>query len=127
MLRGLNAFMALLFLVSMAVQVNDSDGMLWALVYACGLIVCVMASLGRYTVLTVIGSFAYLSGFLYLAPALFELESSTNLFTDIRMDNRGVEEAREAGGLLLGGVWLAVLSVVWYRNRRQRQQVPQLP
>lgn len=117
MLRGLNIFMAILFLLSVVVQVNDPDALLWILIYSYGLVVTVMAASGRYTYFAVIGAVSYLAGCLYLSPAFLTLESPAKLVTDIKMDYEGVEEAREAGGLLIGACWMAVLSVVWYRRR----------
>ena len=117
MFRALNIFMAVLFALSIVVQLNDPDPLRWILVYAFGLLVTLMAVFGRHTVLSAVCLVIYLGGALYFARGFAALDSPINLFTDIKMDYEGVEEARESGGLLIGAAWMLVLSVVWYRGR----------
>ena len=113
MLRWLNIMMTAVFALCVAVQFNDPDALLWILIY-----VTAMAATDRYTIFSVIGFAGFFAGFLYLSPGFLEISDPMDLVTDIRMDSRGVEVAREAGGLLISSLWLLVLSVVWFRRRR---------
>ena len=117
MLRWLNGMMTVLFVLCVAVQYNDPDALLWTLIYAYAVIVTGMAAANRYTIFVVIGFVGFFLGFLYLSPGFLEVSDPADLVTDIRMDEKGVEVAREAGGLLIASLWLLVLSVVWYRRR----------
>jgi len=116
-LRWLNGMMTVLFVLCVAVQYNDPDALLWILIYTYAVVVTAMAVANRYTIFVVIGFVGFFLGFLYLSPGFLEVSDPADLVTDIRMDEKGVEVAREAGGLLIVSLWLLVLSVVWYRRR----------
>lgn len=118
MLRWLNVVMTVVFVLCVAVQYNDSDALLWILIYAYAVVVTAMAAADRYTIFSAIGSVGFFLGFAYLSPGFLEVDNPMDLFTDIRMDAKGVEVAREAGGLLITSVWLLVLSIVWFRRRK---------
>jgi len=114
----MNIVMTLVFVLCVVVQLNDPDALLWILIYAYAVVVTGMAIADRYTVLTVIGCVGFLAGFAYLSPGFLAVENPMDLVTDIQMDEKGVEVAREAGGLLITSAWLFVLSVVWFRRRK---------
>jgi hypothetical protein len=109
--------MLILLLSCVAVQYNDPDPVRWMLIYGYGALVTGMAIAKRYTVLAPIGAILYLAGFIYWIPGATVADPS-HIFTDLQMHEKGVEEVREAVGLLLCAVWMTVLSVVWLRNRR---------
>lgn len=125
MLRWLNVMITVVFTLCVAVQYNDPDALLWIVIYAYAVVVTAMAATNRYTIFSAIGFIGFFLGFAYLSPGFLEVDDPTDLFTDIRMDSKGVEVAREAGGLLISSLWLLVLSVVWFR-RRGHQASPEV-
>ncbi len=116
MLRVVSIIMFVLLLLCVIVQFNDPDGLVWMLIYGYGTVVTAFAVAKRYTVFAVVGVVGYLAGFFYWLPGIV-VENPTHLLTDLQMGERGVEEAREAIGLLIAAAWMLVLSIVWYRNR----------
>jgi hypothetical protein len=95
-----------LFVLCIAVQYNDPDPLVWIALYFVPLALSVRALQGRAdlwpNLLLAIG---YLAAALLWAPAL-----RSGYFDD--------EEAREAGGLVLSGAWMAVLAFqAWRRGR----------
>lgn len=116
-MRIVSSIMLILLLSCVAVQYNDPDPVRWMLIYGYGALVTGMAIAKRYTVLAPIGAILYLAGFIYWIPGATVADPS-HIFTDLQMHEKGVEEVREAVGLLLCAVWMTVLSVVWLRNRR---------
>jgi hypothetical protein len=119
-LRILNAIMILLFALSIAVQVNDPDPLLWMLIYGYALLVTAMALFNRYTVLAPIGMIAYLIGWAIEMPTWNPAEIA-HLLTQPKMTTNNVEIAREALGLLICAAWLLVLTIVWWRRRKTPQ------
>lgn len=120
MLRWLNIMMTVVFALCIAVQYNDPDALLWILIYGYAAVVTAMAVADRYTFFAVIGFVGFFAGFAYLSPGLLDIDDPTELVSDIRMDSPVVEVAREAAGLLISSLWLLVLSVVWFRRRRNQ-------
>ena len=118
MLRWLNVMITVVFALCVAVQYNDPDAVVWMLIYAYAVVVTAMAAADRYTFFALLGFAGSFAGFVYLSPGFLEISDPMDLITDIRMDSEGVEEAREAGGLLISSLWLLVLSIVWYRRRK---------
>ena len=125
MLRWMNIVMTLVFVLCVVVQLNDPDALLWILIYAYAVVVTGMAIANRYTIFSVIGCVAFLAGFAYLSPGFGAVDNPMDLMTDIRMDEKCVEVAREAGGLAITSAWLFVLSVVWFRRRNS--ETPEAP
>lgn len=113
--RIANGVMLAVFLLSCAVQYNDPDPVLWILFYGYAALVTLLAITGRYTVLAPIGLIGYLVGFAYYLPG-WELDTIF-LLREPKMSNERVELAREAFGLLICAVWMAVLSWKWWRTR----------
>lgn len=119
MLRAASVIMLILILLSIAVQYNDPDGWIWMLIYAMGLLPTVGAIARTWTGLSVIAAIGYFAGFFYMLPGS-TVENPTHLFTDLQMGEAGVEEAREAFGLLLCAIWMSVLGAIWWRNRNRK-------
>ncbi len=118
MLRGACIVMLVLVLLSVAVQFNDPDGWQWMLIYGVAIIPTVAALVRTWTGFSVVAAIGYYVGFFYLLPRESVQDIST-LFTDLQMHEAGVEEAREAFGLLICAVWMTVLSAIWWRNRNR--------
>jgi hypothetical protein len=108
MLRIVSAIMAVLFAISVYVQLDDPDWYLWLLIYGFALAVTLMAVFARYSLLAVPGVVGYLGGFFYRMPSTFD-----GWYTN--------ELAREALGLLFCGVWMIVLSVKVFRDLQDRE------
>jgi uncharacterized membrane protein len=119
MFRGICIVMLIVILLSIAVQYNDADGWIWMLIYAVGIVPTVAAIARTWTGLSVIVAIGYYAGFFYLLPSE-SVESPSSLITDLQMHEAGVEETREAIGLLICAVWMTVLGVIWWRNRNRK-------
>ncbi len=115
-LRVVSIIMFFLLLLCVAVQYNDPDGPVWMAIYGYGAVITAMAIGRRYTVFALVGFIGYLAGFIYWVPGVV-VDNPSDILTDLQMGHQGVEEAREAFGLLLTGVWMLVLAIVWYRHR----------
>ena len=118
MLRVISIVMLILILLSIVVQINDPDGWQWMFIYGVALVPTAAAIARTWTGLSVIAAIGYYAGFVYVMPRESIANIST-LLTDLQMHEAGVEEAREAGGLLLCAVWMTVLGAVWWRNRNR--------
>lgn len=119
MLRVVSGIMLVLILLSIAVQINDPDGWIWMLIYAAAVVPTVAAIARTWTGLSVIAAIGYYAGFFYLLPRE-SIANPTALLTDLQMHEAGVEEAREAFGLLICAVWMTVLGAIWWRNRNRK-------
>ena len=103
----------LLFLWSALLQYNDSDPILWIVVYG----VAALVTLGflfdkiKFIVPLIASIFGFL-GFLYHFPIKFEG------FTIGQGDIKNIEEGREAFGLLIIAIVMLVISIrIRVRNR----------
>ncbi len=119
MMRGVSIVMLILLVLSIAVQYNDPDGWEWMLIYLVAVVPTVAAIARTWTGFSVIAAIGYYAGFFYQVPRE-SLASVSALFTDLQMHEAGVEEAREAFGLLICAVWMTVLGIVWWRNRNRK-------
>lgn len=119
-----NSIFAILFLVSAALQYNDSDPYLWIPLYLYGAWLCFMAAKGLYF------PKAYVAGIaVYLLYALYLLfvehgvtewyggHRTGELVQSMQADKPWIEETREFGGLLILAL---VLSVNLLAARRKR-------
>ena len=119
MLRAASIIMLILLLLSIAVQYNDPDPWKWMLIYAVAVVPTLAAIVRTWTGLSVFAAIGYYAGFFYLLPS-GALENPSHFFTDLQMHEAGVEEAREAFGLLFCAIWMTVLSAIWWRNRNRK-------
>jgi hypothetical protein len=104
--------MAVLFLTAAALQYNDPDPLRWMAIYGLAALSCLLALAGRLprSVPAVIG-LAALAWAATLAPGVVGRVSIGELFESYAMKSEPVEEAREMGGLLIVGAWMAVLAL----------------
>jgi Transmembrane family 220, helix len=101
-----SALMAGLFVLCIAVQYNDPDPYIWMPLYLVPLVMTVRALRGRADFWpNLLAGVAYSLSASWWAPR----------YAPGYLDN---EEAREAGGLLLSGLWMAILAVQAWRRRR---------
>jgi len=104
--RYLHLLMFLLFLLCCAVQYNDSDPLTWIALYGYAAVLTAFAVYKKYSAWPLLGVIVYLAGFLYYAPPL-------------NVSWWALEEGREAMGLLISAVWMAVLLFQWYSMKRK--------
>ncbi len=94
--------MFLLFMTCIALQYNDPDPLLWMPIYAIPALLSLLYFLHRgYLWVTLMAGVVYIIGAIYWCPPLGSVPG--NIFNN--------EEVREAGGLLLAGVWMSLLSL----------------
>ena len=113
MFRGLNWVMRALFLLSVMVQWYDPDPARWMAIYGAACAVCFMvARTGRIwwpaPVLIALVAFAWGLTSMAWGPAV---NAYSHMFDTWQMKTPSVEEAREASGLLIVGVWMLVVAV----------------
>ena len=101
-----SAAMACLFAICIALQYNDPDPFVWMGLYLVPLILTLRALRGRPDFWpNLLAGVAYVLAALRWAPR----------YAPGYLDD---EEAREAGGLLLSGLWMAFLAVQARRRSR---------
>jgi len=108
-MRVLSALMALLFLFGAAVQYNDPDPLQWVAIYIAAAVASLMAFRDRQP-----RWFAGLVGVVAEVWAAtiarqVDLASLGHMFDEFEMHSLAVEEAREATGLLIIALWMAML------------------
>jgi hypothetical protein len=110
--------MAVLFGLAVLVQFNDPDPLRWMLMYgaACG--VAVRAAFRGTAPLAVslavgVVAFSWAAVVMRDGPAL---DVYTRMFGSWEMKSLPIEEAREASGLLIVGIWTAVVASRSWRD-----------
>jgi hypothetical protein len=118
---GANVLMMLMFLLAAIAQYNDPDPIPWIVIYTLASVACALELTGRsrWIVPGMIAAAAGVWAALHAPGALAHDVRMADLFTDARMMNPGVEEARETIGLLLVAAWMAGLA--WAARRRARR------
>ena len=110
--------MLLAFILSVVVQFNDPDPVLWAAIYAAAAVACGL-ELRRRTPLALPAGIALVAVVwaATLAPRVIGKVNFMSMFAEFEMANTGVEESREMYGLLLIAIWMiAVATAVWRRR-----------
>lgn len=117
--RVLNGVMAALFAVAVVVQYNDPDPARWMALYgaACvaALIVAVRGTVPLAAPATV-GLVALVWMLYWLSISQAGLDTYARMFDAWEMSNEPIEEAREASGLLVVVVWMAVVALLTRRS-----------
>jgi len=115
----LNYLMLTAFFVSVIVQYNDPDPLLWMAIYGIAVVICLLAALGKLNwSVSAVMAFAALGGALFLAPRVIGKVAFLEIFESMQMKTIAVEYAREMGGLLIIAVWMVVLTI---HTRRQQK------
>ncbi|MCH6256564.1 transmembrane 220 family protein [Puniceicoccaceae bacterium K14] len=115
MLRVINIAALVAFLLSVFVQFNDPDPLLWIIVYSMASLSCILFSLKKPTRL--ISTVTCASSTLWIVYLFIELARSPipiewdSVFMQTSMKTISVELAREIGGLLIVAVWMLVLAL----------------
>ena len=121
MFRILNAICFAMFLLSIALQYNDPDPLPWMGLYAIPAVITWMGIFRQYTVFSAVFALLYTVAFFWWVPTA-TITNPSHLFTDLQMHEKGVEEAREAFGLLICAAWMAVLAVAWWSTRKSHSE-----
>jgi hypothetical protein len=111
-----------IFALSVAVQYNDPDPLVWILIYGAAAVACGAAALGRrWLVLpAAVGLVALVWGSTLVPSALAFLRSD-HAPTQFQMEtgNALEEEARECGGLLIAAAFGVALAFDGWQARRR--------
>lgn len=102
--RILDAVMTALFALSVAVQYNDPDPLPWMAIYGAACAISVVSAVRGVPSLVpsmVIGSAALAWGVLWIATGQSAPSDVLHMFDAWEMRSMPVEEAREAGGLMI--------------------------
>jgi len=113
-----NLIMLLLLLLSVAVQYNDPDWLLWMIIYSYASAVTWLAVGKKYSILAPVGAIGYVLYALYWMPNEM-VEHPSNLLLDMRMHEKGVEEVREDMGLWICAAWMLAIAVAWWFARKR--------
>jgi hypothetical protein len=111
--RVASALMTVLLAVAVAVQYNDPDPLQWMVIYgaACALsAVVVVRGRAPSAWAAAVGIVALVWG-LMVARGAYGRSHLSEMFQSWEMKSPGVEEAREASGLLIVAAWMAVLAI----------------
>lgn len=121
-----NGLLLAAFALAVVVQFNDPDPALWMVFYGLAAAACGLELAGRGGwLLPGLVALVGVAWAAIIAPeALVHETRLADLFTDARMMNAGVEEAREALGLLIVAAWMAALTFTGYRRVRRSKVDP---
>jgi hypothetical protein len=123
--RVVGALMTVLLAVAVAVQYNDPDPIPWMVIYGAACALSALAIVrGRAPLMpaAVVGVAALVWG-LMVAREAYGRSSLSEMFQSWEMNSPGIEEAREASGLLIVAAWMAVLAI----RAKIKRSHPSLP
>jgi hypothetical protein len=121
LLVAANAMFAAMFVVAAGLQYNDPDPAVWIALYA-GAAAATMAALhvrGGWVAAAVVAAIAAAWG-AWLWYGVAGSVEATDIYRKMSEKGGKVEEMREAGGLSIGAVWLAVSARAGWRASRHR-------
>lgn len=108
--------MFVLFVLAMAVQLNDPDPVLWIGLYGIAATLSGLAVLGRESWWATAAALCiYLAGVVYLLPSL--PDTSLDAFSSVGMSGERDELVRELWGLIICVIWMGVLLVHQWPGR----------
>jgi hypothetical protein len=116
-MKILHGFLAFMFVIFAALQLNDPDPYLWIPIYGAMVAICVLAFLGKYyqkVMMFLIVIYALFC--VYYFPGVHEWlqqEDKAQLFDNIaKMEHPFIEESREFLGLLINIAVLVFYLVI---------------
>ena len=111
MMNIANRCFTLVFILCAAVQLNDPDGVIWVVIYGAPVVLCVCHELGRVPRLAAWGlcALASMGSVFLLLSALDAGPVGLDALRWTMLDST-TERLRESGGLLLVGLWSAILA-----------------
>ena len=126
--RIVNSLMALLFAVAVAVQYNDPDPVRWMALYGAACLVSLTAAVRERAPMLVaagVGIVALAWGAYWAVTSGTALTLYEHMFDSWEMKDTHIEEAREASGLFIVAIWMAVVAarsrseVLWRSSARR--------
>jgi hypothetical protein len=110
--RTLNGLMAALFLVAVVVQYNDPDPLQWMAIYGAACVIAAACAAGRrlpglWPIAVAAIALVWAASIALRGPHSADYAS---MFAAWEMRSPGIEEAREATGLLIVAAWMAVIA-----------------
>ena len=120
MLRAVNAVMAALFALAVAVQWNDPDPARWMAVYGAACAISLMAARGRPPRPAVAATLAGIALAWAVAIAVrVGADSYRQMLDAWEMKTPAIEAAREATGLLIVAGWMLLVTATSHERRRR--------
>lgn len=119
--RVTNLVVAVVFLVSAAIQWNDPDPLPWIAVY--GGAAAASIAVGRFRGARVLPALVGLVALVWagtMAGRVFADLAFADLFKSMKAETPSIEHSRELLGLLIIAAWMAVLVVAGARGRTER-------
>src|SRR5436309_8511596 len=113
-MRVANVLMTGLFALAVAVQYNDPDPVRWMAIYGAACLVTLMVAIrGRAPLAApvTVGLVAVAWCVYWASTSRADLGTYGHMFDAWEMKNEPIEEAREASGLLIISVWMAVVAL----------------
>lgn len=116
--RIVNLVMLVVYLMSVAVQYNDPDPLIWTLIYGLAAFSCYLAHTNRlkWWMSAQIAGISLIWGAI-LTPKFFGKVGFFDLFESFTMKTIMVEYAREMGGLMIIAAWMIVLTIRTYPRK----------
>lgn len=124
-LKVLNGLMLVAFVLSVVVQYNDPDPFAWMVIYGAAAVACAFFARDHLhwglPAATALAAFVWMAT---LAPQVVGKVGFSEMVESMGMKDTRVEVAREAGGLFIVGVWMTVLAVVAWLQRKKPALAP---
>jgi len=111
--RILSLLFAALFFSAGLLQYNDPDALLWFAIYGVAALTCILYYYKRFH--PVIG---LILGLIYLAEAYLVWPETWEGFEIGQGSIENIERGREAGGLIIAGVFMLFLTWFAYRSKQ---------
>ncbi|MFK8049887.1 MAG: transmembrane 220 family protein [Halioglobus sp.] len=118
----LNSLFLTIFVLSAAVQYNDTDALIWITVYLSAAVMCVSGF--RDNPITWLPPLLLLLGIAWMAFLASEFVGAVSMAevtASMSMQSDAVEEAREMGGLAIVCFWAACLIIRQRRSLREER------
>ncbi|MFN6945236.1 MAG: transmembrane 220 family protein [Cytophagaceae bacterium] len=114
-------FLCILFFGFVAVQYNDPDPYVWMPIYGFASVMCWLSFKGKYhTPILLTSAVLYFLGGLYHFPSdIMQYIQAELSQKSMAMNVLGVEEAREAFGLMIAGIAMLFLYVLARKKKIQ--------
>lgn len=122
MIRVLSGTMSAVFALATIVQLNDPDALRWMILYGAACAMSLRVAVRRPVPVAIAGGLGLLALVwgLWLGHGVYGRFAVPELFEAWEMKDTRIEEAREAGGLLLAGGWLLFLAATSQRTRSRQ-------
>ena len=109
--------MGALFLFAAALQYNDPDPIRWMAIYGAACVISIATATGRRVLLpTLVVATISLAWALLWASSDPNVNAYSHMFDAWEMKSASIEEAREASGLLIVTIWMAVIAARQWRS-----------